>query len=249
MCVLLYVCECICVYVCYVYVHACMNMWVYMCECVCVCLSVYACIAYVHTYMCACVTVWMYVVDACVCVSECMCCVHVCTACVDVCELIDTVRGYDLFMGVEIHIFYFVRTVCFRSHLVIGLEWHGYNVNRLFPFSESCTSCLWLQSFGPVFILWSYVRVFHSVPVCVSMVTVTVPSVSEGFHGLGMGTQFQWLPKPCMAVAWLSLCSVSHGWNRLQWHLLGLSLAVKLLPWRALQPLTGPSCHVGFLIS
>lgn len=51
-----------------------------------------------------------------------MCCVHVCIVCVDVCELIDTVRGSDLFMGVEIHIFYFARTVCFRSHLVIGFE-------------------------------------------------------------------------------------------------------------------------------
>lgn len=56
------------------------------------------------------------------CLCECMCCVHVCIVCVDVCELIDTVRGYDLFMGIEIHIFYFARTVCFRSHLVIDFE-------------------------------------------------------------------------------------------------------------------------------
>lgn len=63
----------------------------------------------------------MYVVCACVCVSVCVVCV--CAQCVDVCELItDVVRRYDLFMGVEIHIFYFARTVCFSSHLVIGFE-------------------------------------------------------------------------------------------------------------------------------
>lgn len=50
----------------------------------------------------------MYVVCACVCV------VCVCAQCVGVCELTtDIVRRYDLFMGVEIHIFLFCKNSLF----------------------------------------------------------------------------------------------------------------------------------------
>ena len=100
--------------------------------------------------------------------------------------------------------------------------------------------------------------VFHSSFLgCVVVITVTFSMVMTIFEhhegavhsclGLETGTRFWWFPQPRVGYPWLY--SVTAPLDRTQWHLSGLSVAIRLFLRSLLQLQTWPNHHVVFLIS